>query len=242
MNQDYKNQKLTYQDGLLLDENGHAVMMEWEREIMRRQAKTITQRGGRVLNVGFGMGIIDSYIQEADNVSEHWIIEGHPDVQQYMIENGWLEKANCIFKPWQDVVRHLPKFDGIYIDTWSEDLTPFYIQAQWILKPDGVFSFFNNPRGDEEGLHMDPREWAAVKTWGTVEFEEFEIPYISPNDTQRTDGAYYWSEEQRIYYNPSVRHDPARQNDEWRVQARKHMRENYGLDLQGKPLTDVGNN
>ena len=93
MNQDYKQEKLTYRDGVLLDSNGNTVMMDWEREIMRRQAATVCSRGGRVLNVGFGLGIIDSYIQEHENVTEHWIIEGHPDVQQYMIENGWLESV-----------------------------------------------------------------------------------------------------------------------------------------------------
>lgn len=236
MNQSYKNQKLTYDDGVLLDQNGHAVMMEWEREIMRRQADTVCSRGGRVLNIGFGMGIIDSYIQQHDNVTEHWIIEGHPDVQQYMIENGWLEKAKCIFRPWQDVINHLPKFDGIYIDTWAEDLTPFYIQAQWLLKPNGVFSFFNNQRGDEEGLHMVKEEYAAVTSWGKVEFEEFEIPHISPNSTQRTDGAFYWSDEQTTYYNPIVTHDPERQKDKWRLQAEHYMRVKHNMDLQGKPL------
>lgn len=226
MNQDYKQQKLTYTDGLLLDQDGNAVMMEWEREIMRRQADTVCQRGGRVLNVGFGMGIIDSYIQQHDNVSEHWIIEGHPDVQQYMIENGWLEKAKCIFKPWQDVIHHLPKFDGIYIDTWSEDLVPFYIQAQWILKPNGVFSFFNNPRADEDGLHMIKREYDAIKSWGNVEFETFEIPYITPNEQQRTDGAYYWDKNQRTYYNPTVTHSLERQKDQWRVDALHFAQQN----------------
>lgn len=236
MNNKYFSEKLTYSDGVLLDANGHAVMMEWEREIMRRQAETVTRRGGRVLNIGFGMGIIDSYIQQHDNVTEHWIIEGHPDVQQYMIENGWLEKANCIFKPWQSVVNHLPKFDGIYIDTWAEDLTPFYIQAQWILKPNGIFSFFNNQRGDEHGLHMNPAEYHALKTWGKIEFETFEIPYITPNSQQRTDGNFYWDQNQKTYYNPIVTHDPERQNDEWRKTAREYMQTNYGVGIDGKPL------
>jgi hypothetical protein len=219
MSKPYFQQKLTYTNDTLLDENGHAVMMEWEREIMRRQADTVCSRGGMVLNVGFGMGIIDSYIQEHKmngNVQEHWIIEPHPDVQRYMIENGWLKKAICIFKPWQEVVQHLPKFDGIYVDTWDEDLDPFLIQAQWILKPHGVFSMFNNQRGDAEGLHMQKNEYHCLKTWGNIEFETFQIPYISPNSTQRSDGKFYWNETQKIYYNPIVTHDPARQNDQWR--------------------------
>lgn len=224
-NKPYFEQKLTYTGDTLLDENGHAVMMEWEREIMRRQADTVCSRGGRVLNVGFGMGIIDSYINQHDNITEHWIIEPHPDVQRYMIENGWLEKAKCIFKPWQDVVQHLPKFDGIYIDTWDEDISPFLIQAQWFLKPNGIFTMFNNQRGDEQGLHMQKHEYMALKTWGKIEFETFEIPHITPNHEQRTDGNYYWEQNQKLYYNPIVTHDPDRQNDQWRKNAAKWMAE-----------------
>jgi protein arginine N-methyltransferase 2 len=236
VNKPYFQQKLTYTNDTLLDENGNAVMMEWEREIMRRQAATVCQRGGRVLNIGHGMGIIDSYIQEHDNITEHWIIEPHPDVQKHMMETGWLEKAKCIFKPWQEVINYLPKFDGIYIDTWDEDLTPFYIQAQWLLKPNGVMSVFNNPRADEEGLHMDSREWAAFKTWANVEFETFEIPYITPNEQQRTDGAYYWDKNQKIYYNPTITHNPESQQAAWRVEAEKFMKEQYSANLQGKRL------
>lgn len=237
MSKPYFEQKLTYTGDTLLDENGHAVMMEWEREIMRRQADTVCQRGGRVLNVGFGMGIIDSYINQHDNITEHWIVEPHPDVQRKMMKDGWLEKANCIFKPWQEVIDYLPKFDGIYIDTWDEDLTPFYIQAQWLLKPNGVMSCFNNPRNDPDGLHMDKREWAAFKTWANIELESFEIPYISSNQSQRTDGKFYWDQNQKTYWNPIITHDPERQNDAWRINAEEHMRTHHGLDIQGKPLS-----
>ena len=94
---DYFKQKLTYtEEGELLDDHGNAIMMEWERPIMKEQAKTTTSKGGRVLNIGFGMGIIDSYIAETDGVIEHWIIEPHPDVQREMMKRGWLTKANCI--------------------------------------------------------------------------------------------------------------------------------------------------
>ena len=201
----YLDQKLKFTpDGKLLDENGNAVMMEWERPIMREQAKTICSRGGRVLNIGHGMGIIDSYIQEHENVSEHWIIEAHPDVQREMIRTGWLMKATCIFKPWQEVLNHLPKFDAVYIDTWDESIVPFLLQAKILLKKDGILSMFNNPRGDEKGLHMQEDEYNAIKNWANVRFETFEIPYVTKEGEQRTDGEYYWHPNQKIYYNPII--------------------------------------
>ena len=84
MEKQYEDRNLTYtDDGRLLDENGFAIMMDWEDPIMEKSAEIICQNGGRVLNVGFGMGIIDSYIEEYD-IEEHWIIEAHPDVYKKM--------------------------------------------------------------------------------------------------------------------------------------------------------------
>jgi protein arginine N-methyltransferase 2 len=42
---------------------GEAVMMGWEGPLMVRHAAIICSRGGTVLNVGFGLGLIDSAIQ-----------------------------------------------------------------------------------------------------------------------------------------------------------------------------------
>jgi protein arginine N-methyltransferase 2 len=39
-------------------------MMDWEAPLMERHAAIICQGGGNVLNVGFGMGIIDGCIQQ----------------------------------------------------------------------------------------------------------------------------------------------------------------------------------
>ena len=204
---DYFKQKLTYtEEGELLDDHGNAIMMEWERPIMKEQAKTTTLKGGRVLNIGFGMGIIDSYIAETDGVTEHWIIEPHPDVQREMMKRGWLTKANCIFTTWQEALPYLPQFDGIYIDTWSESLVPFYRDVKNILKPDGVFTFFNNPRSDVKGLHMIDIEYYTLKQWADVKFESFEIPSIAGQEEQRPDGLVYWDTEQKTYWNPIVTH------------------------------------
>lgn len=203
----YLQQKLTYtEDGKLIDENGLAVMMEWEEYIMMRQAKTVTQNGGRVLNVGFGMGYIDSYIQQF-GAEEHWIIEPHPDVCKKIIKDGWLKKPNVrvLFTRWQEVLEHLPKFDGIYIDTWNEDLNPFFEYTKNLLKPNGVMSFFNNPREDAEGLHMMRHEWEAFEPWADIEFEKFEIPTIASEEEQRGDGLSYWKPDQKTYWNPSIR-------------------------------------
>jgi len=204
MNESYRNEKLTYtDDGRLLDSNGHSVMMEWEDELMKIGAETICRNGGDVLNVGFGMGIIDTYIEE-HRPRTHWIIEGHPDVQRKIIEDGWLKKPHVkvIFKPWQEVIYHLPKFDGIYFDTWAEDQMKFDSNIVNMLKPDGVYSFFNNPRGDEYGIHVAMDSFKILNNFCSISTHPMDIPHIDDIQTQRTDGDYYWNPNNKVYWNP----------------------------------------
>jgi len=43
---------------------GEAVMMGWEAPLMEQHARLVTGAGGgRVLNIGFGLGIVDESIQ-----------------------------------------------------------------------------------------------------------------------------------------------------------------------------------
>lgn len=91
----YLKSKLEYDDslGVLLDDEGAPVMMKWESEIMKKTAEILlpTPGQGRVLNVGFGMGIVDGYLQERRPES-HVIIEAHPAVIKRMKETGWDKK------------------------------------------------------------------------------------------------------------------------------------------------------
>lgn len=91
-NDKYLASKLEYNDGsgVLLDDKGAPVMMKWETEIMRVSAETLlpTVGTGRVLNIGFGMGIIDGFLQERKPES-HVIVEAHPTVIQRMKEQKW---------------------------------------------------------------------------------------------------------------------------------------------------------
>jgi len=136
---DYVNQANVRYDAantLLLDDDNDAVMMEWERPLMEAHASFLAgnaSRGDdstkdcnkRVLNIGFGLGIVDTAIQ-AYNPSLHVIIEAHPTVYKKMIDDGWDKKDNVkiCFGRWQD---ELPKliaegllFDGIFYDTYGE--------------------------------------------------------------------------------------------------------------------------
>lgn len=163
---DYLRQRLSYSaDGkALLDEDKDAVMMEWERPLMKAHAQILMEGGmrKRVMNVGFGMGIIDSALQEYQP-TEHYIIEAHPDVYKRMLNDGWDKKpgVRIYFGRWQDVIPQLiaerVQLDAIFFDTYAEhylDLEDFHSQMVHLLsKPNGVYSFFNGLAPDNLFFH-----------------------------------------------------------------------------------------
>merc|ERR1719350_12085 len=65
--------------GELLLIDGHPVMSSWEQPYMAKLAQVATQKGGRVLEVGFGLGLSATAIQSY-NIEEHVIIEANAGV------------------------------------------------------------------------------------------------------------------------------------------------------------------
>lgn len=207
MSKPYIQQILTYtEDGRLMDETGQAVMMEWERPIMEQAAQVVTRNGGRVLNVGFGMGIIDTEIEKYP-ITEHWIIEPHLDVYTKMLNDGWHLKPHVtiLYGDWQFYMKYLPEFDGIYIDTWDEQIWDFLKNTPNMLKKGGVLSFFNNPRGDEKGLHMSQEEYDILSPICQIDFETIELNHIDGPDKQTANGGFYWHPDWKTYYCPIVK-------------------------------------
>lgn len=161
-NSDYLSQKLHYEGEKLLDADGEAVMMGWEAPLMEKHAEVIC--GGKtvshVLNVGFGLGIIDSIIQrQHGHTLEHTIIEAHPDVYAHMIETGWDKKpgVTILFGRWQDVKDKLTTYDGIFFDTYGEyyeEMREFHNILPKILRQGGTYSFFNGLASDNIFFHM----------------------------------------------------------------------------------------
>lgn len=147
----YLQMPLTFSsDGkMILDHEGHGVMMDWEKPLMDLHAALICSKGsGDILNVGFGLGIIDAAIQAA-KPRTHTIIEAHPDVYKKMMDDGWGEKpgVRVVFGRWQDVIHELGVcYDGIFFDTYGEfykDLQEWHEHVPNLLKEDGIYSFFN---------------------------------------------------------------------------------------------------
>lgn len=108
------------------------------------------------MNVGFGLGIIDGHIA-ARKPRSHTIIEAHPDVHAHMQAAGWPSRpgVHVVFSRWQDALSTLGKFDGIFFDTYGEnyaELREFFTYLPQLLKPGGIFSYFNGLCADNVRL------------------------------------------------------------------------------------------
>ncbi|KAI0374138.1 hypothetical protein BV20DRAFT_936687 [Pilatotrama ljubarskyi] len=143
------------------DQEEVGVMMGWERGIMQETVHKLCSghenldEGLKVLNVGFGLGIIDSLFQSLPaKPSLHVIIEPHPDVLRHMRAQGWYDKpgVKILEGKWQDFVESdellsVGGFDVIYTDTFSEDyseLHRFFGHVPDLLAgPESRFGFFN---------------------------------------------------------------------------------------------------
>ncbi|KAK8027289.1 hypothetical protein PG991_004345 [Apiospora marii] len=170
---DYLRSNLTYSTGKLTDADANGVMMEWETSIMRASVDTLLPEllpGRKVLNIGFGMGIIDGMFA-ATKPARHHIIEAHPDVLSHIATS-----PDCKFGPaweasapeegaykvhagrWQDVVPKLLEagetYDAIYFDTFGEDyaqLRLFFTEhVPGLLEEEGRFGFFNGLGADRQ--------------------------------------------------------------------------------------------
>jgi type IV protein arginine methyltransferase len=169
---DYLNSTLTFTPSKLLDSSSNGVVMSWETPIMTLTSSLLAPTPGlRILNIGFGLGIIDRLFA-ATKPAAHHIIEAHPSVIAALRDPSpenpfsdfgpeWTERdggrKNVIHEGrWQDVVpkllEHGEMFDVIYFDTFAEDysqLKMFFTEyVVGLLAPDGRFGFFNGLGAD----------------------------------------------------------------------------------------------
>ncbi|KAK6502029.1 Arginine N-methyltransferase 2 [Arthrobotrys musiformis] len=163
----YLSSTLSIDDERILDEDKNGVMMSWESHIMSLTVSNLLpasseNTGPKILNIGYGMGIIDSYFQSSTPPpSSHHIIEAHPQILQ-VLSNSPISKVPGVTihaGRWQEVLPKLINdgdvtFDAIYFDTFAEDYSQLklffteYVIA--LLNPEGRFSFFNGLGADRQ--------------------------------------------------------------------------------------------
>ncbi|CCM00747.1 uncharacterized protein FIBRA_02787 [Fibroporia radiculosa] len=177
---------------MIYDDTG--VMMEWERPLMKESARILCENMGKgkaILNIGFGLGIIDSYFQSYEPAN-HTIIEGHPQCLEYMRINGWYDKPNVriLEGSWRDFIgsrarkdikwptngagekmEGLGTFDVIYFDTFNESYGGHlgFLQCLrgLVSGPSARFSFFH---GHNHAWKMGYEVYTEVATMHANDF------------------------------------------------------------------------
>ncbi|PNW88902.1 hypothetical protein CHLRE_01g050050v5 [Chlamydomonas reinhardtii] len=265
-NSDYLTQKLVYRGEQLLDADGEAVMMGWERPLMLRHAEVICpnahhkhqeeeavaaqvvesieamavteaakaeagpssqaaaaasaaagskrRKGGHVVNVGFGLGIVDTAIQ-THSPDRHTIIEAHPDVLEHMTRTGWADKpgVRILRGRWQDVLPELlaeAPYDGIFFDTYGEyyeEMREFHMHLPRLLARDGVYSFFNGLASDNIFFHMVYCRLISLELASKGLHTEYTPLAVGELGDEVWQGVRnkYWTFE--TYFLPEVRHE-----------------------------------
>lgn len=200
----YLSSDLEFSASAIRDDEKNAVMMDWETGIMRRSAEILLPTPGlRVLNIGFGMGILDGFLQER-RPRAHTIVEAHPKVLQRMKETGWFEKpgVHIIQGRWQDVRAEIEKdgaeYDGIFYDPFGEyyhDMRRFFDVVTATLAVGSTFSFFHGLGADRQisydiytqVVEIDLQDFALGISW-----EHIDVEPIDWHGTKRA----YWNVEQ----------------------------------------------
>lgn len=178
---------------------GHPVMQDWEEGYMAALAGIVGERGGRTLEIGYGLGLSTRHVLKMDAVEEHWIIECHPDVVSRALEDLRDElavgRAHLVSGFWEDVVDEFADehFDGILFDTYplSEDEIhanhfPFFTHAHRLLRPGGVFTYYSDEESELSTSHLERLhragffdiEWTTVRVQPPADCEYWQASTI----------------------------------------------------------------
>jgi hypothetical protein len=151
-------------DGTQLQIEGQQVMQDWESPLMEEMARVVTAGGGDILEVGFGMGISATFIQEhgrRQGLRSHTIIECNDGVIAQF--ERWRARypdsdVRLIAGKWQEVTGRLGTYDGVFFDTYHNDekeyvdyilkgvtfAEHFFPTAAACLRPGGIFTYYTN--------------------------------------------------------------------------------------------------
>jgi protein arginine N-methyltransferase 2 len=87
------------------------------------------------------------------------VSERRRDTNAFSPSAGWDKKpgVRILFGRWQDVLPQLNQYDGIFFDTFGEyydDLREFHGHLPKLLRPGGIYSFFNGLCADNAFFHV----------------------------------------------------------------------------------------
>lgn len=156
--------------------NKYQVMQRWEDNYMKSLAAVASSHGGKVLEVGFGLGMAARFIERSKNVKSHTVIECHPKVIQHARKLFSKQLASGRMKLlkgfWEDITPKMgdESFDGILFDSCPLEsgveffqFFPFFLEARRLLKKGGIFTYFSDEATNISPKHMKELEKAGFK-------------------------------------------------------------------------------
>lgn len=135
-------------------------MQAWERPLMRAMADIVGRPDRDVIEVGFGMGISATFIQE-HGVRSHTIIDSNDDV--IAAAHRWREAypdrdIRLVHGSWEEVAGRVGSADAILFDAYPQSEAEFaasviesvtfaegfFPTAAALLRPGGVLTYYTN--------------------------------------------------------------------------------------------------
>jgi len=172
---------------------GESVMEDWETPYMQVLARIAAEKGGTILELGFGMGIASRFIQEY-NIVKHIIIEANRHVAE--MARKFAASSVCEVEIlegfWEDLIETIPdnSIDGILFDTYPLEVAELYQNhfkffpfAYKKLKMGGVFTYYSDEIDGFSEVHLRNLLSAGFKQANITS----EVVPISPPP-----GCVYW--------------------------------------------------
>jgi len=166
---------------------GHEVMSTYQLPYMQKLADVVTQNGGDILNVGYGLGIIDGEIEkyrESRSINNHYVIENNKYIAA---EAKKLKNLIVIENDWHEVIDSFrgEQFDGIIYDAYPLSIEELHrdgvifiekVVSRNLLKKNGVLTFYVDASHD---LGVEFKTYLCNLGFNYIKIEKIKV--IPPN-------------------------------------------------------------
>ena len=152
------------------------IMMDWEHPAMSASAAYVTQNGGDILEIGFGMGISAGYMH-SHSINSHTIVENHPEIIQKAVEwaNG-KSNVTIISQSWADVTASLTTYDGVFYDTHMDYRSSLLSSSLSSLTKNGTrFTYWNSndPSNDSSQMNLSNVTYKTISVSPTISSSQY---------------------------------------------------------------------
>tara|TARA_R110000744_G_scaffold176190_2_gene295067 strand:- start:219 stop:779 length:561 start_codon:yes stop_codon:yes gene_type:complete len=176
----YISSSLSFESNkITIDGMDNEVMMDWENDLMSASAAYVTEGGGDILEIGFGMGISAGYMH-SHSIDSHTIIENHPQILE-KLETWASGKSNVtiISQSWADVTGSLGTYDGIFYDTYGDETNYLFSSSlSSLTKSETKVTFWNNNQNESNDLNIPNCTYQQIS--------------VTPDDNMYFDGNTYY--------------------------------------------------